>query len=172
MKLRGDPLQTLHSLSQLESALIDASSILYMQKAGYFDLLVGAIKLYTIPEVILEIRSNTGGLRLIRPCGSHTLTTDKKLITCALERELAMISEDKEILRAMQRAKAPYFNALMMLNLLLLLGKIDEGRYRGYLRDLKSIARYSEIVWQFGEQVYQAGISKRFCIFSGFGLPR
>ena len=119
------PHKALRSLSQLKRALIDTSSILYMQEAGYFDLLAGTIDLYTIPEVMSEIRSKPRGLSLIRFAGSRALSTDKMLIACALDSNLAMISEDKAILNAMRREKATYFNALMMLNLLLLSNKIS-----------------------------------------------
>ena len=151
-----DPQKALHTLSLLKKAMIDTSSILYMQKAGYFDLLASTIKLYTIPEVMSEIRSEVEGMRLIAPSETHALSADKMLITCALDNNLAMISEDKAILSAMRRAKAPYFNALMMLNLLLLSDKIDDSLYRRFLMALKSIARYSEKVWEFGEKVHMA----------------
>ena len=154
MEPATEPHKALQAVAQLKRALIDTSSILYMQKAGYFDLLASTIKLHTIPEVMSEIRSKPKGLSLIRQSGSHALSTDKMLITCALDSNLAMISEDKAILSAMRRAKAPYFNALMMLNLLLLSEKIDDGRYRRFLMALKSIARYSEKVWEFGEKVH------------------
>ena len=156
MEPATDPQKALRALSQLKRALIDTSSILYMQKAGYFDLLAGTIKLYTIPEVMSEIRSKPEGLSLIHLTGSHALSTDNMLITCALDRNLAMISEDKAILNAMRRAKAPYFNALMMLYLLLLSEKIDDSRYRRSLMALKRIARYSEKVWEFGDKIHTA----------------
>ena len=151
-----DPHATVRALSELKKALIDSSSIIYMQKAGYFDLLVSTIKLYTIQEVISEIRSKAEGLKLIHTSGLHSYSTDRVLITCALDHRLAMISEDKQILSAMQRAKAPYYNALMMLNLMLVSQKIDDGGYRCFLEELKSFARYSDTVWEFGERVHAA----------------
>ena len=156
MEPATEPQKALLAVSQLKRALIDTSSILYMQKAGYFDLLASTIKLYTIPEVMSEIRSKPEGLSLIRLPGSPALSTDKMLITCALDSHLAMISEDKAILNAMRHAKIPYFNALMMLNLLLFSRKIDEGDYRSYLKELKSFARYSDTVWGFGDKVHAA----------------
>ena len=156
MEPATDPHKALQAVSQLKRALIDTSSILYMQKAGYFDLLVRTIKLYTIPEVISEVGSKARGLTLIRLFGSRALSTDKMLISCALDNHLAMISEDKAILSAMRCAKAPYYNALMMLNLLLISEKIDDGSYRRFLRALKCIARYSQTVWKFGDKVHAA----------------
>ena len=56
----------------------------------------------------------------------------------------------------MQRARAPYYNALMMLNFLLYAREIDDDGFWRYLAALKKIARYSEVVWEFGENIYSA----------------
>lgn len=148
--------KALRALSLLEKAIIDTSSILYIQKAGYFDVLARTIQLYSIPEVISEIKTQVAGLRLIHPYGSPSISTDQKLISCALEYKLAMISEDKSILRAMRREGAPYYNALIMLNFLLFSQKINDDSYRRYYSALENIARYSETVWKFGRDIYTA----------------
>jgi hypothetical protein len=150
----------LRALEQLKKALIDTSSIIYVQKAGYFDVLAGTIQLYSIPEVVSESKTHVAGVTLIHPSESPSLSTDQKLVSCALENKLAMISEDKRILRAMRRAQAPYYNALMMLNFLLFTKKIDDDGYRRYYSALENIARYSEAVWEFGRLIYAAVKSK------------
>ena len=146
----------LGAFERLKKALIDTSSIIYLQKADYFDALAGTIQLYSIPEVISEFKTHVAGVTLIHPSESPSSSTDQKLIACALENELAMISEDKHILRAMRRARAPYYNALMMLNFLLFSKKIDDDGYRRNFCALENIARYSEAVWKFGRHVYAA----------------
>jgi len=148
------PHNTLRDLEYLKAALIDTSSVLYIQKAGYFDVLSRTIQLYSIPQVISEIKTPVSGLTIIPHSESLSQSTDRVLIACALKNRLAMISEDKGILMAMQRAQAPYFNALMMLNFLLLLHRIDDDDYQGYYSALKHIARYSEAVWEFGKHIY------------------
>jgi len=150
------PDKILRALSLLKKAIIDTSSILYIQKAGYFDVLSSTIQLYSIPEVISEVKTPVSGLTLIPHSGSLLQSTDRVLIACALKNKLAMISEDKRILMAMHHAQAPYFNALMMLNFLLLVHRIDDDGYQSYYSALKHIARYSEAVWEFGEKIYTA----------------
>ena len=147
---------TLRAFEQLKKALIDTSSIIYAQKAGFFSILSRAIQLYSIPEVISETGKQVPGVGLLQHAGSPSLSTDQKLISCALENKLAMISEDKGILTAMQRAEAPYYNSLMMLNLLLFSHRIDDDGYRRYYSALQNFARYSEAVWQFGKDIYTA----------------
>jgi hypothetical protein len=155
-----NPNTILRALGRLKKALIDTSSIIYVQKAGYLDALAGTIQLYTIPEVISESKAHPAGVTLIHSSESPSLSVDQKLVACALENKLAMISEDKRILSAMGRARAPYYNALMMLNFLLLSQKIDDDGYRHYLGALKNIARYSEPVWEFGRDIYTTVKSK------------
>ncbi|MGB5746303.1 MAG: hypothetical protein WBM69_04930 [Desulfobacterales bacterium] len=150
------PNKTLRAFEQLKKALIDASSIIYSQKAGFFSILSRTIQLYSIPEVISETEKQVPGVVLLQHSGSPSLSTDQKLISCALENKLAMISEDKSILRAMHSAEAPYYNALMMLNFLLFSHKIDDDSYRRYYSALENFARYSETVWEYGKHVYAA----------------
>ena len=155
-----NPNAILGALGRLKKALIDTSSIIYVQKAGYYDALARTIQLYSIPEVISESKTHVADVTLIHPSESPSLSTDHKLISCALENKLAMISEDKRILRAMRRAQAPYYNALMMLNFLLFTKKIDADSYRHYYSALENIARYSEAVWEYGRLIYAAVKSK------------
>jgi len=152
---------TLLAFEQLKKALIDTSSIIYSQKAGFFSILSRTIQLYSIPEVVSETEKQIPGVALLQHSGSPSVSTDQKLISCALENKLAMISEDKNILTAMQRAEAPYYNSLMMLNLLLFSHRIDDDSYRRYYSALENIARYSETVWQFGKDIYTAVKFKR-----------
>ena len=146
----------LRALERLKTALIDTSSIIYIQKAGYLEVLSRTIQLYSIPEVISEAKTPVAGVALIHPSEPSSLSTDSRLISCALENKIAMISEDKKILRAMRLAGVPYYNGLMMLNFLLLSKKIDDDGYRRYFSALKNIARYSEAVWEFGRDIYTA----------------
>jgi hypothetical protein len=148
------PEDTLLAFDLLKKALIDTSSVIYIQKAGYFDILGRTIQLYSIPEVLSEIKTGAPGVRVMRSSGSASLSTDQKLVCCALDNKMAMISEDKRILTALQCAEAPYYNALMMLNLLLYSQKIDDEGYRHYYLALKKIARYSAAVWEFGRYIY------------------
>ena len=151
----------LAAFSRLKQALIATSSIIYTQKAGYFAVLGKTIQLYSIPEVISEVKTGVTGIHVLRPPVPPALSTDRKLVSCALKNRMAMISEDRGILTAMQRADAPYYNALMMLNFLLYSQAIDDGGYQNYLDALRKIARYSDNVWEFGRQLHAEICSKR-----------
>jgi len=145
--------EVLSEFRRLSRAFIDASSIIYMHKAGFFRELARAVNLYSPPEIVAE--TGLSGLN-IRPIAwtSNSLSNDQKLITIALKLRWPVISEDKNILMHMERANLPYFNALMMLHFLLLRRRIDLRSHAMYLERLKQFAWYSPHVWKFGKNVY------------------
>ena len=95
-----NPDAILGAFERLKKALIDTSSIIYLQKAGYFDALAGTVQLYSIPEVISEFKTHVAGVTLIHPSESPSLSTDQKLISCALENELAI--SDSHIMKILK----------------------------------------------------------------------
>jgi hypothetical protein len=82
------------------------------------------------------------------------------LIACALERKWPVISEDKKILMHMKREGIPYFNALMMLNFLLLEERLDLEEHSMYFRRLVQFARYSPEVLEYGKMIYTAIVNR------------
>jgi len=151
MRIPDDLLQR---FAALDEACIDASSIIYMRKSGFFDRLCPALQLSTVPAVAEEVGREADGITLFRSA-DQTLTPDAQLVQCAYERQLAVISEDKQILLSAKRACLPYYNALMMLNWLLFKGLIQQSHYHRYHAALQTCARYSDAVWNYGEAVHQ-----------------
>ncbi|UCD80027.1 MAG: hypothetical protein JSW26_00920 [Desulfobacterales bacterium] len=140
---------------QLNQALIDASSIIYAEKADFLEILAGSVKLFSIPEILSETGPVPDSIKTL-PYKKACLSNDEKLVSCALHYDLPVISEDKNILTAMRRARRPYFNALMMLNFLLYHQKINSRQYLKFHLALKKFARYSEDIWQYGSKVHAA----------------
>ncbi len=148
------PDDLLQRFALLEEACIDASSVIYMCKSGFFDRVYQALRLSTVPAVAEEVGREADGITLFRPA-DQTLTSDAQLIQCAYERQLAVISEDKQLLLSAKRLHLPYYNALMMLNWLLFKGLIQQFHYHRYHAALQSCARYSDAVWNYGEAVHR-----------------
>jgi hypothetical protein len=145
--------QVLSEFRTLSRALIDASSIIYMHKAGFFTELADTVNLYSPPEIVAETGYNDLHISPV-VCTPNSLSNDQNLITAALELRWPVISEDGDILLHMRRANLPYFNALMMLNFLLFRERIDLKSHAIYLERLKRVAWYSPYVWEFGKNVY------------------
>jgi len=83
------------AFGRLKKAVIDSSSIIYTQKAGYFAVLGKTIQLYSIPAVLSEIKARAPGVRVMRSSGSASLSTDQKLVFCALENKIARYRKTK-----------------------------------------------------------------------------
>ena len=153
--IKALPQETLSQFNRLDKALIDASSIIYAEKADFLELLASSVQLFSIPEILAETGPVTGRIKALA-CKEASSSNDEKLVSCALHYELPVISEDKKILAAMKRARRPFFNALMMLNFLLYHQKIQDPQYFQYHRALKKFARYSDDIWQYGAQIHTA----------------
>jgi len=147
--------QVLSEFRTLSRVLIDASSIIYTHKAGFFTELAKVVNLYSPAEIVAETGYNDLYIRPVA-CTSKSLSNDQKLITTALKLRWPVISEDGNILLHMQRAKLPYFNTLMMLNFLLFRRRIDLKSHAIYFERLKQCAWYNPYVWKFGKNIYNA----------------
>jgi hypothetical protein len=142
-------------LDNLDKALIDASSIIYLDRADFLAILASSIRLFSIQEILTEAGPVS---EYIKPLAHNntSASNDQKFVSCALDFDLPVISEDKKILMAMKRAQRPFFNTLMMLNFLLYRRRIENQQYIQYHRALKKFARYSDDIWQYGATVHTA----------------
>ncbi len=150
----------LNQFANLQEAFIDASSMIYALKAGFFRELQDTLTLYTLPEIAHEVGFEGSNIHVIQ-CHQEELNNDQKLVYCAIERKLPVISEDKQILMKMKKANLPYYNALIMLNWLLFTKKIDQEKYSQCYSSLREIARYSKKVWEYGNRVHSLIIHER-----------
>jgi len=135
--------------------MIDASSIIYARKAGFIKILQANLELMTIPEVKTEAGDDAGGIVTMQ-CKATSETVDQKLVDCALQNNLAVISEDKKILSKLKQTHLPYFNVLMMLNFLSYIEAIDRDQYSHYYAALRKFAWYSPKIWYYGSSVRSA----------------
>jgi hypothetical protein len=138
----------------LQEALIDASSIIYMSKASFLGNVQETLRLYTLPEILDEVGLENMNLPLVESQQSE-MSNDHKLLACAVERRWPLISEDRTLLVQAEQAGLDYYNALMMLNFLLFKRQIDSEQYQQQYESLRKVARYSQEIWEFGEDVYR-----------------
>ncbi|MDY6836551.1 MAG: hypothetical protein SWH78_01135 [Thermodesulfobacteriota bacterium] len=148
-----DHYRVLLQFRSLSKALIDASSIIYMHKAGFFEELTRTVTLYA-PQEMLDEAGFEGLPISVVTCHADRMTNDHKLVACALERRLPVISEDKKVLLSMEREGIAYFNSLMMLHFLLFKRVIDAETHAAYFHKLTSSAWYSNQILEFGKTVY------------------
>ena len=137
--------------ADLTEAVIDASSIIYMLKAGFLGLLGSTIGLKTIPSVFAE----TGWPSLpvtVADEDDDDRPNDEKLLDFAVRSTLPVISDDRALLLAAERNGLDYYNSLMMLAFVRYRRRIDEAWYDEAFGRLLEIGRYNdEILGRFDE---------------------
>lgn len=153
MKPISDPKLTCAEFRYLHSALIDASSIIYMHTVGFLELVMQNLELISLPEILNESGLDMPGIKCVKlphTCNSN----DEKLVCAAQKFQLPIISEDKKILKRAFKAELFYYNSLMMLNFLLFKEAIDNLKYDKFLNSLKIYARYADEIFEYGAAVY------------------
>ena len=136
----------------LQSAVIDSSSIIYLEKTGCLNVATQILNLYTIKSVILEIGFCPPNISVLTD--TFEGSTDTLLVLSAHTHNYAIISEDRGVLRKAQKACLPFFNALMVLNYMYFQNVVSADEYKIYINRLRSVARYSEQVWEYGRMVF------------------
>ncbi len=163
-----DPARELEAFASLRRCLLDSSSAIYMEKAGYLGFAGRTLDMQTIPQVITETGYHTMPVLVVRPSGdvgdageADARSTDAVLVDTATELKIPVITEDRKMMLKLDAVGIPFFNALMILHLLLFRGEIDLEGHRRYLSALLSVSRYSARVRVYGEQVFQAVLKYR-----------
>lgn len=145
---------SISGFEKLHSAVIDSSSIIYLEKINLLDTAADSIELHT-PEIVIK---ETG---LMRPdiivhlpdekcC---MLPADRQIVHFAVIKKIPVISEDRKVLSGASNASLPYYNTLMMLNYFLYKKTIASDQYDFFYKELLSAARYSSMVLSYGEVV-------------------
>ncbi|MDZ7833732.1 MAG: hypothetical protein U5L07_18450 [Desulfobacterales bacterium] len=154
----GDPRSALQQFDHLFQAIIDTSSLIYLQEIALLAETSQWIRLFTIPGVIREFGTEEVEcpIRIIditnrKDCAD---STDEMLFRTAVGFRLPIISEDRQILMRARKANLPYFNTLMVLNFLLYKNALNLLEYQSALDRLKATARYSDEIYEFGGQVF------------------
>ncbi|MFH2002109.1 MAG: hypothetical protein ABIK28_20715 [Planctomycetota bacterium] len=152
--LNQDPSELIPQFESMDRALIDASSMIYLSKAGCFDRLGMVIRLHALAEIIEEAGECPESVLTVRSPYPR-LSNDEKLIACAVEMQLPVITEDRRIVLRLAGKNHPVFNALMMLCFLAHKKAVDGREYSRFLEALEKVAWYGPKVWEFGRRVYE-----------------
>jgi hypothetical protein len=142
----------------LEQAAVDACSIIYLLKTGVFERLSALLTLVTTNEVFLETKWPRLPVR-IESTPEKALSNDHGLFLLAREKNIPLISDDKEVLLLAREGGLDYYNSLMMLIFLEYRGKISRGNFSLYYERLMEEVHYSgEVILQ--AQNYRSQLSQ------------
>lgn len=137
---------------RLSSLLIDTSSLIQIEKAGFLLLLARWTRLYTLRQVQEEYlngslsKSFPGMVQLLGESahdGDPPRSTDTALLATAHTLRLPLVSEDRKLLLKADSLGMKYYNALMMLEFLYyrIGGQIEESSREGDLNRGKGQSR-------------------------------
>ena len=120
---------------------------------GILGYVSAEINLISTPQIIEEV----GWPRLpVLSCSidNADLTNDETVVELAEIRNIPVLSEDQEVLLNARSKGLNYYNALMILNYIVLKGRISPDDYPQYLERLKEISHYSSDVMEYGSRIY------------------
>jgi len=145
----------INDFQNLNTAFIDASSIIYLNKVNLLDKLSKTIKLCTIDKIMNETGLKNLNLTIYNSQNFHAMTNDDLLLKCSIEKKTAVISDDKKILKKADKNKLLYYNSIMMILFLLYKKVINNDNYILSLSKLKLIARYSDDIYLKSDSVFK-----------------
>jgi hypothetical protein len=159
-------------LAALDAAAIDASSMIYMLKAGFFGYAAAEVKMYTVGPVAREVGWPQLPVRIadLRRGGEVPWTreavevaeafvgsgkhgNDELLLELASARGLALVSEDRRVHERAAEENIPHYNALLLLALVRMRDRIPPEDYEEYFELLRTVGRYSDGVLAFARAV-------------------
>ncbi|MFP4010603.1 MAG: hypothetical protein ACLFUM_02800 [Spirochaetaceae bacterium] len=159
-------------LTALEQAAVDASSMIYMLKAGFFGYAAAELHFYTVGPVAREVGWPELPVRIadLRRGGEvrwtpETMETaeafvredkhgnDELLLELAESRTLAIVSEDHRIHERAQEVGIAHYNAPLILALVASRGRLSAAEYEECFELLRAIGYYSKDVLSLARAV-------------------
>ncbi|MCX7786511.1 MAG: hypothetical protein N2442_02295 [Spirochaetes bacterium] len=164
--------------NRLSTLLIDTSSLIRVENAGFLPSLASSLHLITVPAVRAEYVAGSAGIPFPAPVqvlesglaeGVNrgrssfksedyrrvaSLSVDGFLLEIARTHRLPLLSEDRKILQQAELLGLEYYNALMMLEYLLYRGSLSEDAYDASKSILLSQARYGQGVLRYAEALH------------------
>ncbi|TVR93786.1 MAG: hypothetical protein EA428_01470 [Spirochaetaceae bacterium] len=150
---------TLQRLAAQQRFLLDASTLIILDKAGLLQVIMPELPCETIQEVANEVGDTLiahAGIDVRPACIPTTHNrrpdTDSLLFSTAQTEKLALVSEDKKLLRRCDGAGVPYYNAAMLFLRLRMQSVAGAGlgvQPQDTYRQLCEAARYSQQVLDY-----------------------
>ena len=140
----------LKNLTELKTVVVDACSLIYLDRLQMLENLASHIKLTTLPCIVAESRLSDPPVNFIDD-HNDKLNNDQRIYALAEKFNLPLLSEDGDLLRKAKNADRPHYNTLMMLILLFAQNSLSSSELRRAGSSLRSFARYQPTVWQYAE---------------------
>ncbi len=154
--------QDIDKLKNLDKAVIDSSSLIYLSKLGLMEKTATVVRLMAPEMVFAETGMEPGLIEKIDNLKKDkTTTADRQVLNLALQEQCAVVSDDKKILHRAEQNGLDYFNALMLVLLLFGRNRLTAKETSLKLEQLKHIARYHIEIWDYGQKIFETMAEKR-----------
>ena len=147
-----DPEQIIEELHGFQGGVADTCTLIYLKRINMLAKTARSFQLLVPADVMHELGCLPPGCIICAVKSAEN--TDRAVIQLALDRQVAVLSEDRKLLMACRWQGLHYYNSLMILLALLLQQKLSLGEYKKGYALLRGIARYSSEVWHVGDQVF------------------
>ena len=144
--------EVIQQFKALDQAVIDACSMIYLNKLQLLPLLAKQIQLFT-PQLIFEETGFGEQKGIIVKESPNFSLPDKQLMAMALQLNLPLISDDGQVLKVAQKMKLTYFNSLMMVIFLYFKKEINFSTLQQKKVQLLNLAYYAPWIARAGEQL-------------------
>jgi len=134
---------------------VDTSTLIYLDRIGLLTLTCEVFSLATIPPVLTEFGRVVPQLRIL-PVVTAGASTDDALLAVVCQHQGVLLSEDGRLLRRAGRRGLCYYNSLMLICGLCHRGALGCREGGAYMEKLLAHARYSDVVLEYGRQVFAA----------------
>ena len=135
-----------------QGGVVDTCTLIYLERTNLLVAAGRSFRLLVPPDVVQEFGHPLPGC--VTCTGTCTGDADGAVMQTAIELQLPVLSEDRQLLMSSHRLGLKYYNTLMILLALLFQQKISLEEYQQSYSSLREIARYSTAVWQMGVQVF------------------
>ncbi|MHB2148125.1 hypothetical protein ACX8XP_03630 [Calditrichota bacterium LG25] len=148
-----DPQKVVRQFDQLQSAAIDACSMIYLQRINLLAKLGAQLELTTPAAVLHEARLPAGfPIKVFDEL--PRAPADRQLIDLALKLGCPVISDDRKVLALADRHGLDYFNSLMMIFYLFHVGKLDHRQLLKKREQIRVFAYYAPWIEAFADRLF------------------
>jgi len=150
----ADPAKLLLELQGLQGGVVDASTLIYLQRLAILPSAASWLRLVLLPQVAEEFGPYPEGM--IYWQGAPAGPTDRVVCQAAEILSLPVLSEDGGLLRAARRQRLPHYNILTLLLAFCAQGRLPVEVYPALRDRLLVFARYRPEIATVGDAVFAA----------------
>lgn len=162
-----DPEREVASFDRIERLIVDTSSLIQCERAGFLDVLTSEFAPLTVRAVVEEWGRPAGSIEVADdPSVSERDAaaigdTDAQLVALARGTGLPVLSEDRKLTLRLESSRLDYYNAYIILLALFYRGRVDSIQFESRRNQLIEGTRYPARMSNYAERVFLEVLKRR-----------